>query len=663
MTGVPPTLEEVEAFLTDTSEDAYKKVVDRLLASPAYGERWARKWLDLARYADTNGYEKDARRSIWQYRDWVIKALNADMPFDQFTLEQIAGDLIPDATDDQRIATAFHRNTMTNEEGGTDDEEFRVAAVVDRVNTTMQVWMGTTMGCAQCHSHKFDPITQTEYYQFFALLNQTEDSDKTDNRPSLRTLTQEQAKQLTLFEAEQREIQEKLLEAVTRYDGQVLEGQDEWERIEKTKDDLANRRVSKELQEVLKLAPAERSEDQQASLRKDFVEWGLKTARVEFEALHNRQKELTDQKLQLEYVVADTPIMRELEPDKRRRTHVHVRGNFLEKGEEVSPNTPAAFSRLPDGEQPNRLALARWLTSRENPLTARVAVNRHWEQIFGVGLSETSEDFGAQGTIPSHPHLLDWLAVEFIESGWSMKKLCRIIVTSATYRQSSLMTAESTELDPKNRMLARGPRFRLPAEMIRDQALAASGLLSRKMYGPSVMPPQPDGLWIIVYSSDQWVTSEGEDRYRRGLYTFWRRTNPYPSMITMDATSREVCTVRRIRTNTPLAALVTLNDPVYVEAAQALAWRMVEAGGRDRRAGIDHGMRRVLIRSPDPQEIERLSQLFESELAHYQQHPVEAKQMATSYIDPPAGANLNRLAAWTVVANVILNMDETLTKE
>ena len=585
------------------------------------------------------------------------------MPFDRFTIEQIAGDLLPSATDDQRIATAFHRNTMNNTEGGTDDEEFRVLAVVDRINTTMQVWMGTTIGCAQCHTHKYEPITQNEYYQFFALFNQTEDSDKDDNRPTMPSPLAAEEQQQAAIEKELRDVEQHVATEIAQYDSQQLAGQTEWEQAEKAKDEKAKQRLALKLRNILKKSPSERSAADQKDIRAAYIEWGLPEARGALDPLHARRAELSKQQSELKRQIAKIPIMRELAADKRRKTHIHVRGSFLDKGEEVTANTPAAFGLLSDEAEHNRLAVAQWLVDRDNPLTARVAVNRHWEQMFGTGLVETSEDFGSQGTLPSNPQLLDWLAVEFMEGGWSMKKLCRLIVTSATYRQSSRMMPESIERDPNNRLLARGPRFRLPAEMIRDQALAASGLLSGKMYGRSVMPPQPEGLWSITYSDDKWVTSEGEDRYRRGLYTFWRRTNPYPSMVTMDATSREVCTVRRIRTNTPLAALVTLNDPVYVEAAQALAWRMIEAGGQDVRAAIEHGVRRVLSRPAEQRELDRLGKLFESELAHYERRAEEAKQMAASYIDAPQGADLSRLAAWTVVANVLLNLDEALTKE
>lgn len=600
LTGLPPSIEEIKAFIKDDREDAYERVVDRLLESSAYGERWARIWLDLARYADTNGYEKDSRRTMWPYRDWVIEALNRDLPFDQFTIEQIAGDLLPDPTEQQLTATAFHRNTMTNTEGGTDDEEFRDAAVMDRINTTMQVWMGQTFACCQCHSHKFDPLTQTEYYQMFAIFNQTEDNDQPDNRPSIDLFTSDQESQRGKLQAQIAELRAKLA------------------KLEKTDDQFK---------------PVN---DQIAAVTKQLK--GVKPAKL--------------------------PIMRELAKDKQRKTFDHTGGSFLTPGKEVFPGAPAVFEALADDAPKNRLAIARWLVSENNPLTARVTVNRYWETFFGTGIVETSEDFGSQGLLPQNQPLLDWLAVEFVEQGWSMKKLCKLLVMSAAYRQSSRISADVLAKDRQNRLNSRGPRFRLEGEVVRDQALAVSGLLSRKMYGPSVMPRQPKGIWQVVYSGDRWVTSPGEDQYRRGLYTFWRRTSPYPSMVTLDATSREVCTIRRVRTNTPLAALVVLNDPVYVEAAQALARRMMAEGGESNEDRARHGFLRVLSRPANEQEAARLVALFESERKFYRGNPEQAARMATSVLGPaPKQLDIHELAAWTVVGNVLLNLDETLTKD
>ncbi|MCH8921609.1 MAG: PSD1 domain-containing protein [Planctomycetes bacterium] len=595
LTGLPPSINEVDRFVADNSPQAYEKVVDRLLKSPAFGERWARVWLDLARYADSAGYAQDPARTIWRYRDWVIQAINSNMRFDQFTIEQLAGDMLSGATEEQILATAFHRNTMTNSEGGTDDEEFRNAAIIDRVNTTMQVWMGLTIGCAQCHSHKYDPITQEEFFRFFAILNNTEDADRGNEAPLLRTLSIEQKKQKARLEAE-------------------------IAKLEKVLAKKAKKPVKKQITALKKQIAAIKG--------------------------------------------VTTPIMRELPEGRRRKTHIQLRGNFLVTDKEVTAGVPSAFHPLPVGSQPDRLGLAKWLVDKNNPLTARVLVNRHWEQLFGIGIVETSEDFGTQGEPPSHPALLDYLAADLVQQGWDTKKLLKTIVTSATYRQSSAVTPELVERDPQNRLLARGPRFRLPAEMIRDQALAIGGLLSGKMYGPSVRPPRPVlGLRAAFGGSTDWKTSGGEDKYRRGLYTSWRRTTPYPSLTTFDAPSREVCTIRRIRTNTPLQALVTLNDPVFVEAAQALARRMVAEGGKTVDERTVYGFRLCLARAPSKAEQASLMRLYEKALARYAIDEPNAKLIATNPLGPaPKGVDIKQLAAWTVVGNVLLNLDEVIAK-
>lgn len=553
--GLPPTLDELDQFLADERPDAYEQLVDRLLADPAYGEHWARLWLDLARYADSAGYADDPPRTIWAYRDYVIRAFNENKPFDQFSIEQLAGDLLPAPSEDQLIATAFHRNTPTNNEGGTNDEEFRSVAVVDRVNTTLAVWMGTTMACAQCHTHKYDPLSQEEYFQLFALLNQTEDADHGDERPVLELVSDN----------------------------------------------------------------------------------GPSTT---------------------------VPILRELPADRRRKTHLQYRGNFLDLGPEVQPGVPAAFHPLPPDVPADRLALARWLVDDRNPLTARVLANRYWEQLFGVGIVRTSEEFGSQGELPTHPELLDWLATELLRQRWDLRQFLKLLVTSAAYRQSSRVTPELQERDPDNLLLARGPRFRLAAEVVRDQALAVSGLLSRKRYGPPVKPPQPAlGLKAAFGSGIDWKTSEGEDRYRRGVYTTWRRSNPYPSLAAFDAPNREVCTLRRDRTNTPLQALVTLNDPVYIEAAQSLA-RQLAALDATLEDKIDHGFRRCVARRPSDAERTGLVQLFATARDRFSQTPERALQFASDPLGPlPEGADPSTLAAWTLVGNVLLNLDELLMKK
>jgi mono/diheme cytochrome c family protein len=596
LTGLPPTVEEVDAFVANKDPQAYEKLVDELLRRPTYGEHWARMWLDLARYADSAGYADDPPRTIWSYRDWVIKAINENKPFDQFTIEQIAGDLLPNPSEDQLIATAFHRNTLTNNEGGTQDEEFRNAAVVDRVNTTMAVWMGTTIACAQCHNHKFDPITQREYFQMLAILNNTEDADRRDESPVLRVFTDQQRHD----QAEQH-ARVAVLQAVLG-----------------TSADASVQTVSARAQAAVMLRDLKSS--------------------------------------------TTVPILREL-AGERRETRLEYRGNYLDKGPVITPGLPAVFHAASAGAPLDRLKLARWLVDKNNPLTARVIANRFWEAFFGRGIVPTSEEFGSQGEPPTHPELLDWLAVEFMDSGWDTRALIRTMVTSATYRQSSQITGDAAKADPDNRWLARGPRVRLSAEMVRDQALAASGLLSNKMYGPPVRPPQPDlGLKAAFGGSTDWKTSAGENRYRRALYTTWRRSNPYPSMATFDAPNREVCTVRRNSTNTPLQSLVTLNDPVFVEAAQALARRAIEHSGgiQDQ---VAYAFRRCLSRSPNATELESLVTLYEDSHARLTKKSKAAVKLATVPLGKlPPKIDATDAAAMTMVANVLLNLDEMFLK-
>lgn len=794
--GLPPTRDEVTTFLNDRTPEAYENLVDILLASPHFGERWARMWLDIARYADTKGYEADRERTIWPYRDWVIDAFNRDLPFDQFTVEQIAGDLLPEPTQDQRIATAFHRNTMTNDEGGTDDEEFRNAAVIDRVNTTMEAWMGLTMACAQCHTHKYDPISQKEYFEFFAFFNQTADSDKMEDTPVLKTPTPAQ-------DAETDELEKALADAQTAL---VTAGEDtaqarrDWEtyllraadtpvtfgpwykmppvsgvsrdEFLKTWHDFERHpALEKVYENGNQFMPVPELKDGENLLlgeseaaftfyrtatcdaeRSLILHLGSKDAlrvRVNGRVVHKQTAErplradddtirvplkagvnnlvftvingpgpggfyfrsdsatlppellaalrLSEEKrdgsswntiirafaddtgelrqerralervesrmAKLEKEIVAVPVMEDLPPTVQRVTHIQLRGSYLDPGDVVAPNVPAAFNGFSADWPRNRMGLAKWLVSPDNPLTARVFVNRIWGQLFGIGIVETSEDFGTQGELPENQELLDWLAVDFMENGWSMKALCRTIVTSATYRQSSDATPGLLAQDPYNRLLARGPRFRLSAEVVRDQALCVAGLLSERMHGPSVMPYQPPGVWQVVYNGADWATSPGEDRYRRGLYTFWRRTSPYPSMELFDAPSREVCAVRRIRTNTPLQALVTLNDPVYVEAAQALARRITSGTGATTEARIEFAFQTVLGRAPEAAESQRLGALYQGEKSHYDLHREDAIAMASDPLDPvPEGADPAELAAWTVVSNVLLNLDEVLTK-
>ena len=903
LTGLPPTIEEADTFAKDPDPAAYDKLVDRLLDSPAYGERWGRVWLDLSRYADSQGYAEDRPRVIWAFRDWVIKAINANLPFDQFTIEQLAADLLPNSTEAQLSATAFHRNTLTNTEGGTDDEEFRNFAVIDRVNTTMAVWMGLTFNCAQCHDHKYDPFSQEEFFRLFSFFNQSEDNDQGDDRPFLSIYTEEQKKQKKEWEDDLVKLQATLdtptpeLEEARRkweaalaqpvawkslktvsgsgedgylsatgkatslqaeselqsiaavrvespapfavsnlllstasadakapkvrivrvelpgkqrflhlaevqvfsggqnvalkgtakqsstdfggdakraIDGNTngdynansvchtgLEDNPWWEvnlgqempvekvvlwnrtdggdgilsrmkgyrlvlyengrkqiderksdaypspkteyafdgvrevplkaaggvyvpdkpfvvaketvlqfkldhaapgrfRLQAT-DDVRARgaaEIPADVQAILKRPEAARSKEEAAKVAAFHRTIAPELAPVR-EKLAATKKHLEGLKAAI-----TVPVMRELPQNRRRKTQIQIRGNFLVKGQEVGEGVPATFHPFPEGEPKNRLGLARWLVHPDNPLTARIVVNRHWEQLFGAGLVSTSEDWGVRGEMPSHPELLDWLATELVRLNWDLKKLVKLLVTSAAYRQSSLVTPDLIARDPSNRLLARGPRFRLSAEAVRDQALAVSGLLSRKMFGPSVYPPQPkSGLSAAFSNSTDWEPSKGEDRWRRGLYTFWRRSVPYPSMATFDAPDSFVCTVKRIPTNTPLQALVTMNDPVYVECCQNLARKIVAEGGASTRERATYAFRRCLARPPKESELASLLSLFEKSRAKYAADAKRALAMATEPLGPaPAGADAADLAAWTVVGNVLINLDEMFMK-
>ncbi|MBX3411732.1 MAG: PSD1 domain-containing protein [Pirellulales bacterium] len=641
LTGLPPTPEEVTAFDGDASDDAYEKVIDRLLASPAYGERWGALWLDLARYADSQGYAPDGPRTIWRWRDWVIEALNANMPYDRFTLEQLAGDLLPGATTSQIVATGFHRNTQLNTEGGVNLEEFRHAAVVDRVNTTFAVWMGTTMACAQCHNHKYDPFSQREYYQVFSIFNNTDDFNT--DEPTIEVAA-------AGSDAEFAQTKNELAVAQAAWDAATQvrdEQQPAWEQA------VAADVLPKEIGEILAIAADQRDKAQRQKLQSHHRELSEEWKQLD--------KRLRAAKKQHATVSTTVPIMRDGTP---RPSFVYHRGEFLSPGDPVTPGTPAVLHAAPAETKLDRLGLAQWIVSPDNPLTARVAVNRLWQELFGIGLVETAEEFGMQGDPPSHPELLDWLAVEYRESGWDTKRLLKQLVMSATYRQSSKLHPELATRDPYNRLLARGPRVRLAAETIRDQALAISGLLSKKMFGPPVQPQQPSfGLAAAFGSSTDWETSQGEDAHRRAIYTRWRRNLPYPSLVAFDAPERNVCSLRRMRTNTPLQALVTLNDPVFVECAQALARRVLADTGATTAERTARAIRLAVGRAATPEETDRLVALFDQAQASLASDEAKATALATNPMGPlPAGMNPIEAAAWTVVANVVLNLDETLTK-
>ncbi len=642
VTGLPPTPEE----LTQLAKATHAEVVTHFLAKPAYGEHWARQWLDLARYADSAGYPSDPGRVIWAYRDWVIKALNKNQPFDQFAVEQLAGDLLPNATEDQVIATAFHRNTMTQNEGGTSDEEFRNAAVIDRVNTTYAVFMGTTMACAQCHTHKYDPITITEYFQSYAFLNQSADSDKRDEAP-LHEIYPPGVK----AQREQWMKDSAAAEAIFKKpDPAWLAGFDEW---------LARKPklAEKQLKAALEVPSEKRTNAQNNLLSQHYVRNVSAAAKPQRAHADGLKQKIAQS------APVTVPIMQDLPADRRRKTFVQLRGNWQALGDEVGEGVPPSLARWEASYPKNRLGLARWIVSRDNPLTARVTMNRLWESVFGVGIVRSSEEFGSQGDLPLHPELLDWLAAEFVESGWDTKKMLMLLLNTRAYRQASASDAKRNELDPDNRFVARGPRFRPSGEMLRDQALAVSGLLSAKMFGPPVRPMRPNmGLSIAFGGSGDWQTSTGEDRHRRSLYTDTRRSTPYPSFATFDAPNRETCVIRRDRSNTPLQAFVTLNDPVFIEASQALARRLMKEASTDE-ARLRRAYVLCLAREPDAAELATLRTLLARSLQEYRADAKLAEQMATQPLGPAdKGTDLPALAAWTAVSSVIMNLDEFLMR-
>lgn len=833
--GIPPSPAEVESFVHDRSPDAYEKRVDQALGSPRFGERWARDWLDLARYADSNGYQADQYRNVWPYRDWVISSMNADMPFDQFTIEQLAGDLLPNATVDQKIASGFHRLTTCNVEAGVDPEENRVNQIIDRVNTTGTVWLGTTVECMQCHSHKYDPFSQKEYYQLFAYFNNTplevEGNGVTYNfvGPKMALpLTEEQQAARAQIQRQLDGCQEELKSRVAERSKQ----QPAWERavaaslgqqpqyhvltldrVESTGGSshklMADQSVlfgpetpdrdtyrltaSTDVKNITGFRlealtdPSLPGNGPGRHQRPNFVlneftvsvggkpvtltgatadfsqsgwpvtgavdgdlesGWGInpqfgqphhatfftaqpighgdgdgdgETTTLQFELVHNyggcraigrvrlsamtgrasesdlpanvrdalavAQDQRTKKQQQVigDYFVGRNPDVKRLrdeiaalekqlaaiqpitslvmvERDEPRMTTVFKRGNFLNKGEAVTAGTPATLHEI-DPELPaNRIGFAGWLMDRRNPLTARVVVNRWWAQFFGQGIVATLEDFGTQGEPPTHPELLDWLACEFMDSGWSRKHVHRQIVLSATYRQSSRVTPELVQQDPYNKWLARGPRFRLSAEIIRDNALAAAGLLTNEIGGPPVYPPQPAGVWRHVGRNEpKYATSQGTDRFRRGIYTIWRRSAPYPAFTNFDAPDRASCVVKRPRTNTPLQALTLMNDPAYIEMAVALAERILSDHSDmsdEQRAA--YGFRLCVARSPQPHETAHLLQVYQREYARLVEDPKAVETLLGKH--PTNRLEPAKLAAWFYVANVLLNLDETITK-
>ena len=814
LTGLPPSPVEVEAYLRDDSPGAYERVVDRLLASPRYAERMAVRWLEAARYADTNGYSQDGVRIMWRWRDWVIDAFARNMPFDRFTVEQIAGDMLPGATTDQRVATGFHRNHRTNGEGGIVDEEFRVEYVADRVETTATVWLGLTMGCARCHDHKYDPIKQRDFYSMFAFFNNVLEEkgfvyNYGNEEPFIKAPTTEQQKRLAELNARadqrQREwdaVSEKVELALekwqahapkewdpienrvasetladTRFDGSrevklgeekgafdhrdpytltarfkgtrgtilsrmedyfygtgwaiyLLDGKlrfhyihrwtdlgmrvetanpvplDTWQDVAVTYDGSMKARdghVKIYLNGVVQplkilfdqnLSPftnkaqlrigggggddlrfrGEISEvrvfDRMLTTAEIEATRGLNEAnRLRF-AFYERglPKPLRDiyyrsvtAAAERDAYVETIPTAMVMQEGPSRAAFILKRGAYDAPGEKVTAATPGFLPPLGTAGQPNRLALAQWLVSAENPLTARVTVNRFWQMLFGTGLVKTVEDFGSQGEWPMHPELLDWLAVEFRESGWDVRHTLKTMVMSAAYRQSSRVTPQLLQRDPENRLLACGARLRLPAEMIRDQALAVAGLLHERVGGPSVRPYQPVGLWGELSAGGEYARDRGTGLYRRSLYTFWRRTIAPPSMVTFDSPTREACTVRETRTNTPLQALSLMNDVAYVEAARKLAERMMREGGADR---LGRCYLLALGRAPQAKEREALGRLLERMKARYNGDAKSAAELLkVGDAEPDAALDAAELAAYTGVASVLLNLDETVTKQ
>ena len=849
LTGLPPTPDEVQAFLADADPNAYEKVVDRLLASPRFGEQMTRYWLDLVRYGDSHGLHLDNERALWKYREWVINAFNANKPFDQFTVEQLAGDLLPESTIDQKIATGFNRCNVSTSEGGSINEEVLVRYAVDRTETMSTIFMGMTLGCAVCHDHKFDPVTQKEFYQLFAFYNASADAAMDGNAlappPTIRVPTSEQTAIIADLDAKIAAAKEQITSALAAVDyvdpgagtvpatlestefiwiedeapaGAQLQGDSPWEFVSapdhqvhagmkstrrkadamsqhfftgvspglkigtgdklfaycwldpanppKTvmlqfNDGSWNHRafwgedtivfgagdvpehrpmgplpptgqwvrlevdaahvglaagaelngwaftqfggtvywdhagsvtktpqgsqsfdsqlaweafdraldkstVPQPVRDAIKVEIDKRTPEQAKLIRDHFVQFVHPKTRTAFEPLQTQVADMTRQRNETDAAIAITMIMEDL--PQPRDTFVLKRGEYDKPGDKVEANVPAMFPPLPEGAPKNRLGLAKWLIDPSHPLTARVAVNRYWQQYFGVGIVKTAEDFGMQGQWPANPKLLDWLAVEFVESGWDIKAFQKLIVMSGTYRQSSSVSPELLSVDPENALLARGPRFRLDAEVVRDSALSMSGLLAEVYGGKSVRTYQPDGIWesvaFVGSTTQNYKRDDGAALYRRSLYTFWKRTAPPPSLMAFDAPSRETCVARRARTNTPLQALVLMNDTQYVEASRHLAARMMTAGGDSAAQQLTFGFQLGTARIPAEHELQVLTRVHADQLAHYQANPAEAEKLLVIGASPRvAGLDPAGYAAMTMMANLILNLDETITKE
>ncbi len=676
LTGLPPTIAELDAFLADQSPTAYEAMVDRYLASKHYGEEMARHWLDIARYADTHGLHLDNERQMWLYRDWVVRAFNTNLPFDRFTIEQLAGDLLPNATQDQLIATGFNRCTVTTGEGGSIDSEWVFRNAVDRTSTMMQAWMALTGGCAVCHDHKFDPIAAKDFYSLYAFFYSAAgpalDGNAALTEPAIKAPTSEQSKRLSELSEQIAKLKTELSEKkkATPYEEPADETKKAdaahsfaaWLKQKGGKDNKeAPAPINGLLKQIAKLTP-----ENEKALREHYVEFVCADTKPMFAPLNAQVVALTQQRDALNGSIPGSTVFKEL--PQPRASNVMMRGQYDKPGDTVEPNTPSAFPTLKKaGPRANRLDLANWLVAPEHPLTARVAVNRFWQQFFGTGLVKSSDDFGVQGQLPSHPELLDYLAVWFRENNWDVKALTRLLVTSAAFRQSSAVTPELLKRDPGNRLLQRGPRLRLDAEQVRDNALFVSGLINLQMGGRGVRPYQPPRIWepvaFVGSNTMNYAPDKGPALYRRSLYVFFKRTAPPPFMSNFDAPNRESFCSRRERSNTPLQALQLMNDVQHFEAARALAERMLTEGGKTDADRIRFAYRAILSREPEAMEIE----LVRKTLHHFQtrfQGDAEAakKLIRVGDSQPRPGLPEVDVAAYTMIANLLFNLDETVTR-
>lgn len=664
--GLPPSFEEVQAFVNDPAPDAYARLVDRVLQNPHYGERMALAWLDVVRYADTIGYHSDNPRNVWPYRDWVIRSFNANKPFDRFTLEQVAGDLLPDASQETRVGSAFNRLLLSTEEGGAQAKDYEARMLADRVRAVGAAWLGQTTGCAQCHDHKFDPFTSRDFYSlgtFFADIQEPILGRREDGMP---VTTPEQDARLAELDAALNDARGKFQAIEPQFDV----AQQQWEAdvaaynvtlpelAEGSTASEADKKAAQSVADLLK--KSERSDAERATIRAYFRAKAARVFLTERDQLAQAERERNDHFNSLPkcLVSISTP--------NKRTVRILPRGNWLdESGEVMKPALPHYLPQpAVEGRELNRLDLAQWLISADNPLTARTVMNRLWKQLFGTGLSKVLDDLGAQGEPPVNPELLDWLACEFRDSGWNYQHMVRTIVLSDTYRQVSTATPELLAADPNNRECARQTPYRIDAELVRDYALAISGLLAPQIGGPSVKPYQPAGYWEnLNFPTRDYVADTGESQYRRGLYTWWQRSFLHPSLLAFDAPSREECCAERNRSNIPQQALVLLNDPTYVEAARALGTRIVREGGGTLAERITWAWRAALQRDPRPEEVATIQPLVEQHLAIYRGNPAAAEELLKVGQAPvPEGLDKVELAAWTHVARVLLNLHETITR-